>query len=62
VTHTDIPEHDLTLRLVVTRRVKGRLTPQTQHRAVKALKRALGVRSLYRVDVCEVAGVRQVRP
>ena len=54
-------EHDVTLRLVVTRRVHGAMTSEKRHRAVKALRRLLSVSQPYQVDLCEVVKVEQRR-
>jgi hypothetical protein len=55
------PTHLVVMRLVVTRRVKGNVTPERKHKYVKALAnllRFVGAHT-YTVDLCEVADVRR---
>lgn len=57
-------EHDVVFRVTVTRRVRGVVTPERRHKYVRALKRLISLvgptHSLYHVEVCEVAAVREV--
>jgi hypothetical protein len=59
-------EHEVTMRLVVTRRMPGATSSEKRHKAVKALTKLLsnlggsGSRT-YRVDLAEHVHTRRVR-
>ena len=57
-----IPRHDITMRLVITRRVSGRMTPDKRHRVVKAIRRLLANAGAgYTVALAEVISTTPAR-
>jgi len=57
-----VPTHTITMRLVVTRRVRGRMTPDKRHRVVKAIRRLLANAGAgYTVALAEIISTAPAR-
>lgn len=58
-----VPQHEVVMRLIVAKRVRGHLTPEKRHKAVAGVRRLLEntAGATYSVEMAEVADTRRVR-